>query len=311
MAISDLMVCFPQIQSKKWNSTIILCLVLLLGFSSVAIGKTDYLAEGKKVKLDSLMKYSDLLISASGNEVLEINERFKSELEDVLSDYRSLYTDFTEVKALSVVTGPKHKFRIYTWANKFGQSELAYFGFSQYLMSKKKGIVRLVELIDPSEYKIFDEFKRYDGSKWPGSLYYELVPTKKRKSKSFLLLGWDGNGDRTNKKIIEVLTFRKDGTPFFGSPMLSVNVGTPKKPKFRSKGRMVFEYSSKVSVLLKYDPILKMVVFDHLVPPNDRLKGVKATYVPDFSYDAVYFKKGKWRMKFDVDARNETESLAK
>ena len=43
---------------------------------------------------------------------------------------------------------------------------------------------------------------KLQNNQWIGALYYQLV-TIKEKRNYYVLFGWDGNNDRSNKKIAE------------------------------------------------------------------------------------------------------------
>ncbi len=228
----------------------------------------------------------------------------------MLQDYNSLNYDFKALKSVSVLSDPKHQFRIYTWVLELGENNYDYFGFTQYSLNAKKQTLKITELNNnPSLSK--PEYETYLADKWMGALYYGIVPNLNKSDKKFLLLGWDGNNPISNKKIIEVISFNKLGEPTFGAPILKVNTGTDQKPKYELKHRVIFEYSEKSTMTLKYDAVLKMVVYDHLSPVNESLKNIKASYVPDFSYDGFLYKAGKWTQQFNLDARNPKEAKPK
>jgi hypothetical protein len=117
------------------------------------------------------------------------------------------------------------------------------------------------------------------------------------------LLGWDGNNDLTRKKVIDVLRFGSSGKPAFGANIFKFD---KKKRK-----RIFFEYSAKTNMTLTYNEKHDMIVFDHLSPSESSYKGLYQYYGPDFSYDAMYFDKGKWQLVKDVDVRNPRMKLPK
>ena len=109
------------------------------------------------------------------------------------------------------------------------------------------------------------------------------------------MLGWDGNDDFTTKKIIDVVTFSNNSKPKFGSEF---------KLEEKSQKRMIFEYNAQAQMLLQYNEIMKMIVFDHLSPSNPKFEGNFRYYGPDFSYDGFYFDDGVWIYKPDIDFRS-------
>ncbi len=51
------------------------------------------------------------------------------------------------------------------------------------------------------------------------------------------------------------------------------------------KKRIVFEYNRQVSFMMNYLPKEGMIVFDHLAPPDPKMKENYDMYGPDMSYD--------------------------
>lgn len=100
------------------------------------------------------------------------------------------------------------------------------------------------------------------------------------------------------------------------------------KEKFK---RIIFEYSAKAVMNLKYDNQeyqekvrykkpkngkrfemrnvkSPMIVFDRLVPLSPSLEGQKQFYVPETNiYDAFIYENGRWDFIEDVDARNPSK----
>ena len=68
--------------------------------------------------------------------------------------------------------------------------------------------------------------------------------------------------------------------------------------------RVIFEYTRQVSMNLNYDPSKSMIVFDHLAPPDPKLKGKFDLYGPDMSYDGYKLVNGRWKLQEDIDLKN-------
>ena len=261
------------------------------------------IAEEFNQKIDSLEVLKAKINLADDTTKVFLNSVFKSQFLELLQNENSLTFDFKNLKSVSVLSGPNNQFRIYTWVLELGEDTYDYFGFTQYLINAKKSKIQITELFnDPILNKL--EQSIISPKNWLGALYYEIVPNPVKTEKKFLILGWDGNNAVSTKKIIEVLSFSSKGEPVFGSPILKVNVGTEQKIKYEIKSRVIFEYSEKTSMSLKYDLLLKMLVYDHLSPVNEGLVHVKSSYAPDFSYDGFYYKSGKWIQQSNLDARN-------
>jgi hypothetical protein len=48
------------------------------------------------------------------------------------------------------------------------------------------------------------------------------------------------------------------------------------------------------SMIMRYEEKEKKIILDHLVPVEERFKGMYFNYIPDGSLDAFRMKKGKW-----------------
>jgi hypothetical protein len=133
-----------------------------------------------------------------------------------------------------------------------------------------------------------------DNRRWFGAEYYKIIPVNAVKT-YYVLLGWKGNTVKSTKKVIEVLSF-KDDKPVLGLPVFDENG--------KNRKRIVFEYTRQASMLLRYVPEQKLIVFDHLAPPDPKLKNQKDTYGPDLSYDGYKLENGKWIFRENLDMRN-------
>jgi len=298
------------------KSTVLILFVLL---AINAMGK------GENLKIDKAIAQLELLhkkvLLAPDTTKIVLNNEFKEALNKLLYNFQSLTYDLSKLKSVSVLTDPENRFRIYTWPLEISPGNYDYYGFTQYSISKKQQKVKVVELENSVFNMTHKNDQVYESNQWRGGLYYALVPSGKKKSSTYLMLGWDGFGKRSTKKLIEVISFNSIGEPSFGAPVLYFEEVEKKKSfrekkklkvvKYKVKYRHEFEYSAKVSMMLRYDEHLKMVVFDHLTPINPKLASVRATYVPDYSYDGLFMKKGKWYFKNNLDLRNETLPKAK
>ncbi len=143
------------------------------------------------------------------------------------------------------------------------------------------------------------EYERRKVSNWPGALYYELIPFENARHgrTEYILLGWDGNDKMSNKKLIDVLSFGRNDEVRFGS-----NVFTGEG---KTKTRVLFEYTAKATMSLKYQEDKDRIVFDHLSPKQSNLEGMYEYYGPDLSFDAYQHEDGAWHFERDVEAKME------
>jgi hypothetical protein len=137
-----------------------------------------------------------------------------------------------------------------------------------------------------------------DNRKWYGAQYYKIIRVAATKP-YYVLLGWKGNTIKSTKKVIEVLSFDKDDKPNLGMPVFNGNS--------KNRNRVIFEYTRQASMLLRYVPDQNLIVFDHLAPPDQKLKDRPDTFGPDLTYDGYKLKNGKWEYVDNLDMRNIPE----
>jgi hypothetical protein len=121
---------------------------------------------------------------------------------------------------------------------------------------------------------------------WYGCLYSDIIETQDMGKTYYTLLGLDFNNGLSHKKYIEVLTFNPQGIPSFGAPIFVDETGI--------KSRVVFEYSAKSVLHLKYHSDINKIIFNWLYPIVPEKRNDKSYYVPDTTYDGYEFKYGKW-----------------
>lgn len=252
--------------------------------------------EGYETELAELGK--DILSRKPTKEREESNAEFRDLLKEALENPDSYEYPFDSIKTASFLMAPDESFRIITWLFPKGNGGHYYYGFiQQYDKKTKSTIVR--ELIDESDSIKAPLYTPVGPAKWYGALYYKIVQEKHKGIKYYTLLGWDGNNISTTKKIIDVLTF-EEGFVTFGAPIFDVNRKEQYRPQ-RIQHRVIFEYSSQVSMKLNYFENDDWIVFDHIVPSDASYEGKYEYYGPDFSFDAFEFKKGKWVLVENVE----------
>lgn len=237
------------------------------------------------------------------NERFEANKKFLATWNEIIPDEKSFLYPFDSIKEISRLVSPDKKFRLVTWNVPKNDGTQAYFGFIQVnnVITKKTGWFKksvtkeyqYFTLSDKSAAVKTPESYVADPSKWFGMLYYEIIIN----DDYYTLLGWDGNDKITQRKFVDVLWFKPDGTPMFGKDVF-------KYPGKFAK-RLMFEYSSEISMSMKYQESRGEIVFNHLAPkdPDAALEGQYQFYGPDGSFDALSKKKGKWVYEGDIDVR--------
>ncbi|HLG04328.1 MAG TPA: hypothetical protein VI731_12090 [Bacteroidia bacterium] len=253
---------------------------------------------------DSMKKMEPVLFKGKDQVKFRANEKFIATMRQALSLEGSFDYPFDSLKFIGRLTSPDEAFRIFNWNIPKEDGTYMYYGFLLVNESKLKGINRrqkrtfvLYDLVDKSAEIQNAELATLSTEKWYGALYYKIIRTNNKKEDYYTLLGWDGNNHLTWKKMIDVLTFAKDGKPVFGEKNLF------HKGK-RSSKRVIFEFRADLVMTLRYEDNNKRIVFDHLAPEIAGAEGIYQFYSQTFSYDAYYWKKGKWVLENDVDVAN-------
>jgi hypothetical protein len=198
-------------------------------------------------------------------------------------------------KMAGILDSPDGLFRIFTWNIPLGPFIHEIHGVLQ-VKNPQENLCKIYILSDRFD-SIPDLLHRETGpAEWPGALYYDIRRDKYRKEVVYTLMGYNFHDRWSDKKIIEILHFDPDTTPRFGKPVFSTPDGI--------QHRVIFEYSGDVAMNLRYNPDLKMIVYDHLSPIEPELEAHPRFYAPDFSYDGYKFRKGIWEYQADLDVRN-------
>lgn len=223
------------------------------------------------------------------------NYAFIKTLVNALKIPNSFLYPFDSVKSVSIVNSPDNRFRIISWpiANEDGS-----YRFYGTIQINTGGNLVMYPLNDYSPLIKNPEDSVTDNKKWFGAEYYKIIPIYTPKL-YYVLLGWKGNTVKSTKKVIEILSF-KDNKPVLGMPIFDGNGKT--------RSRVIFEYTRQASMLLRYVPEQNLIVFDHLAPPDPKLKNDHSTYGPDLSYDGYREKNGRWVYVDNLDMRNVPES---
>ena len=276
---------------------------LLLPFFAIANPKLNEPTQFANVE-DSLKNIAITMFKGADQEKINSNKKFIDLLKKTLALEGAFEYPFDSLKFIAKLSSPDKVIRIFNWNIPKNDGSYMYYGFllvdQTKLDSKNKSTsskFKLYELTDKSAEIKNPELAVLAPDKWFGALYYKIILTNDKGKKFYTLLGWDGNTNMTWKKIIEVLTFGKDGSPIFGEKYLF------ERDKKTAK-RIVFEFRADLTMTLKYEDDKKRIVFDHLAPEMPGAEGLYQFYSQTFSYDCYNWKKGKWKIEEDIDARN-------
>jgi hypothetical protein len=246
---------------------------------------------------DSLQILSYKIINDSIEpERYNANYQFIKTLVNTLKTPYSFNFSFDSLKTISIQSSPDKRFRIFSWHVMNNDGSYRYYGTIQ--MNNPDGKLQMFPLVDytPAIKNSADTVTTSD--KWYGAQYYRIISVLNNvQTPYYVLLGWKGNTIRSTKKVIEILYFR-DGKAYFGMPVFD---GDKEQP---TKKRAIFEYDRRASMVLNYEPSISTVVFDHLAPPDPKLKGRFELYGPDFSYDGYRLVNGRWKFVQDLELKN-------
>lgn len=193
---------------------------------------------------------------------------------------------FDSLKTISIQYPQDSTFRIFTWALERENGFYRHFGAIQ--MNTADGQLKLFPLFDASDY-ITNTDTIADNKSWYGCLYYAVIHRHYFNQEFYTLFGWDANNPRSQKKIVEMLTF-KNGTPVFGGPFFSFAEDSTPKP---TRNRFIIEYKKESTATLNYNKELDMIVYDHLISETNE-PAKKFTYISDMDYEGFKWQAGKW-----------------
>ncbi|SDD26084.1 hypothetical protein SAMN05216323_11172 [Williamwhitmania taraxaci] len=254
----------------------------------------------EEVAISQLMK--QIAARPEFGEMTRLNTEVIARLKTLLHSPNSYDYPFDSLLHIGKVVSPDGNWRIFTWNNPLPGGFQKMFGFLQVRM-ENEGPVVVYDLID-SRSKIPTPMTQVlTPQQWYGALYYQTVKKKAGKVIYYALIGVDLNDLFTSKRVIDILYFDEQGNPHFGAPIFDNGK--------RLFSRVIFEYSAKATMMMRYMDESDMIIFDHLSPSEPQYVNDFRFYGPDFSYDGFKFEKGKWLLHSDLDMRNPKRPLPK
>jgi len=223
------------------------------------------------------------------------NYSFIKLLVGALKTPHSFNYPFDSLKSVSIINSPDNRFRIFSWHVMNQDGSYRFYGTIQMNTGDK---LLMYPLEDYSPLLKNPEDSVTDNHKWYGAQYYKIIRVDAARP-YYVLLGWKGNTVKSTKKVIEVLSFDRNDKPMLGMPVFNGNT--------KARDRVVFQYTRQASMLLRYIPDQHLIVFDHLAPPDKRMKDQFESYGPDLSYDGYKLMNGKWKFVENLDMRNMPE----
>jgi hypothetical protein len=221
------------------------------------------------------------------------NEKFSEIWDYILDDPKSIKHHFNSLNSFPIFTSKDKKLRVINWIVLLENNIYQYNGIIQYYNSLGK--YQVSKLIPVSQEIKQVETLKLENNNWYGALYYHMEEIKRGKKKYYVLLGWNGNDDRSNKKIIDVLSVNKKIV--FGAPIFRVNK--------KRLNRFIIEYKEDANASMKFNSKEKRITFSNLIPLNEGLEGLYDFYVPDGSVNAFNLINGSFKLKYDVENPNK------
>ncbi|QHS59426.1 hypothetical protein [Chitinophaga agri] len=236
---------------------------------------------------DSLKLLSETILRGRDEGARQVaNDRFIPKLVQALKTPGSFYFKFDSLTTISIQYPSDSSFRIFSWGLEQETSFYHHYGAIQ--MRTDSGNLKLFPLFDRSDY-INNPDTITSNKAWYGCMYYKVLHRRYFNKDYYTLFGWDANNIRSQKKMIDMLSF-KDGEPVFGGPFFSFAEDTVPK---RTRNRFILEYKKDATISLSYNPQMDMIVYDHLISETNQ-PAKPSTFVPDLDYEGFKWKTGKW-----------------
>jgi hypothetical protein len=239
-------------------------------------------------KEDSLAIFAHQILNGRNVEDrFTADSQFTRTLVRALQVKNSFYYPFDSLVSIARVVPHDSTFKIFTWQLQINGDMIRQHGAIQ--MNTPDGSLKLFPLIDKTDLINNIEDTITSNRAWIGALYYKVVEEKAFGKNYYTLLGFDDNNMVSDRKVIDVLTF-KDGQPVFGGPYFSF---PDNSLHHGAMDRYVMEYKKNASPKLSFDTNMDLIIFEHLVSETGEPKK-KYTYIPDGDYEGLKWKDGKW-----------------
>lgn len=242
-----------------------------------------------RLKEDSMKNYALQIVRG-----INTSDRFKADslftrtLMRGLVLRHSFQYQFDSLPTISIQMAPDSSFRIFTWQMAISENMVRHHGVIQ--MRTPDGSLKRYPLIDKTVITSHLHDTVANNFGWIGAIYYKIILKKENGRNYYTLLGFDANNIRSDRKIIEVLTFNND-EPVFGGRYFSF---APNEPQSKTPiSRYVMEYKKDAGPRLSYDPELDMIIVEHLVSESGE-PNKKFTLVGDGDYEGFKWQGGRW-----------------
>jgi len=264
--------------------------LLILAGAQLVAQDQDYLELHKaETRLEKLFTelYSDTLTDTE-----KVLKEIDFLIPEALTKPGAMDYPWSRLNRIGVKTSDDNRIRIFSWHMMDDPDNYHYSCYIQVRMKKEKMELFALQDNNKPQHGVYRANQTMDD--WYGKLYYGIVTKKVKRKTYYTILGLDFNNSRSNIKSVEVLTITRN------------------KPRFEQEmffngservDRLVLEYSNQVAITARYEPVLDMITFDHLVPLHPIYENNYEFYGPDGSFDGLKFDKDTWTLHNDIDAR--------
>jgi len=318
-------------------------LLICLGLSFGILNPTFAEQSLEEIETELAALAEDILLHDSLSYKITQNKKFATLLRKTLQRPESYNYEFEKLKSISILKSEDDAFRIFTWfivdknyREYYGEQYHYFFGFVQRKYQEAGNTEYIViPLLEMNRIPQGIENMVLDNGNWLGALYYkpqngDKIPNlklkyydrqlskggkqKKVKKDFYVLLGWNGNDNRSNYKMVEVMSFDPEdkNRVIFGADVFYFSA----IPKFRA----IFNYSEYSPFSLNYNwvkvgPVKKanMIVYDHLGTPKGKKAEMKEVWElgSDGSLDGLYFYKRKGIFEWHRDVQLAEKYISK
>lgn len=247
----------------------------------------------KSVFLDyerQLLEIAPKLVNGKDDtEKRQAHEAFVALWDSIIDYPKSMKYAFDSLTTyIPILTSKDKKLRLINWHIPLSNGLIDYHAIVQYYDNKKRYQVQRLEPLLGEVRK--PNTLSLTNNQWMGALYYHMSSFKRGKKTYYLLLGWDGHNERSNKKIIDVLSISK--TLVFGAPIFRY-----KKQRLH---RFVLEYKEDAAVSVRFSEKNQAIYFPQLIPIDDNFEGLYDYYIPDGSINSFELINGSFKFKENV-----------
>ncbi len=247
------------------------------------------------IDFENRVKDTALLINRASSDSVRRNssEYLWTQLAEVLEEPGSFNYAFDSLRSrtVSIVMPKDKKFKLFSFNTVLKNGKFIHYGILQYKLKRKQFGIEMMKDTSISYAKtVLDEQLFPDD--WFGALYYQTKALNHwcRKTK-YILLGFDGADAAINRKVIDVLTFTKEG-PRFGYEMFREGDWDPD-----NEYRVIMEANGEVYQTLRFLEIGKTssIIMDQLKPSYPEVAGDVRYNIPNGEYDVYELnRKGRY-----------------